>query len=133
MRVRLDVVAAATVVASFAGSLHAHHSLEETYDVRRAVTLTGVVTNVGWVNPHTLLSLEVKGATGETTIWSVELGPPHGMTRSGMGPAVLKQGDEISVDVWLAKDGSPSANGRALRAAGGAVYVASPDLWMSVR
>ena len=41
MRIRLGVIASAAVFASLAGSLRAHHSLEETYDVRRAVTLTG--------------------------------------------------------------------------------------------
>lgn len=125
-------VMVATVVAFFAGPLRAHHPLDA-YDERRTVTLTGIVANVEWVNPHTRLLMEVKGATGETTTWSVELDPPRAMTKAGVSSAVLKPGDEISVDVWLAKDGSPSANGRALRTPDGAVHVMSATRWVSVR
>ena len=109
----------------------AHHSLEDLYDLRRTVTLSGVVTGVEWANPHTRLFMEVKGATGETTTWSVELDPPGAMTDAGVGSDVLKAGDEISVDLWLAKDGSPSASVQALRTSSGAVFVASTMRWTS--
>jgi hypothetical protein len=132
MRVRPGVFAAATIAATFAGPLRAHHPLDA-YDERRTVTLIGIVANVEWVNPHTRLLLEVKAAAGETTTWSVELDPPNAMTRARVGPEVLKQGDEISVDVWLAKDGSASANGRALRTPDGTVHVMSATRWASVR
>lgn len=133
MSVRLNVVAAATVVACFAGTVRAHHPLEETYDLRRAVTLNGVAVSVEWTNPHTLLVMEVKGATGETTAWTVEIDPPNAMTRAGLDATKLRQGVEISVDVWLAKDASPSAHAKVLRAADGTVYVASTLPWKRVR
>ena len=41
------------------------------------------------------------------------------MTRVGAGPAVLKPGDQVSVDVWIAKDGSLTASGQALKLSDG--------------
>jgi hypothetical protein len=126
-------MAAATAIACFAGSVRAHHPLEDTYDLRRTVTLTGVAVSVDWTNPHVRLVMEVKGATGETTAWSVELDPPNALARAGVDQTVIKPGVELSVDAWLAKDASASANAKVLRASDGTVYVASATQWKVIR
>jgi hypothetical protein len=120
------VIAAATVLAALALPVRAHHPLEEAFDLRRTVTLTGVVRNVEWANPHVRLLVEVKGTAAEIATWMVEIKPPRAMERLGVSAATLSQ-VEISVDVWPAKDGSLSASGRTLRTPDGAVYDVSSE------
>jgi hypothetical protein len=122
MRSQLTVIAIATGCAAFALPARAHHSLEDMYDAGRTITLTGAVSNVEWANPHVRLFVDVRGADSEVTTWSVEVKPPNAMARLGLSPDALKQDIEISVDVWLAKDGSLAATGRTLRMPDGVVY-----------
>ena len=117
---QLALIAAA--VAGLALPLSAHHSLEDTYDLSRTVRLTGVVSEVQWANPHVGLLVEVKDAAAGAKTWSVEIKPPSAMARLGVSPAMLRQAGEISIDVWLAKDGSLSAAGKTLKTADGTVY-----------
>jgi Family of unknown function (DUF6152) len=127
MRFRLGSLATGMVVACLGSALLAHHSLEDTYDVNRTVTLVGAVSRVEWVNPHARLHVDVRNADGGITTWSVELGAPNTMVEYGVGPSVLTVGDQVSVDVWIAKDSSLTASGRVLRLANGsAPYVAAP-------
>jgi hypothetical protein len=48
----------------------AHHSAA-VFDPNKRVTVTGVVTEWFWANPHCLLSLDVKGADGQVVRWAV--------------------------------------------------------------
>ncbi|HSC13474.1 MAG TPA: DUF6152 family protein [Gammaproteobacteria bacterium] len=134
MRRSHPTVIAATALAALALPLRAHHSLEDTYDLGRTVTLTGVVSEVQWANPHVRLLVEVKGAAGEVKTWQVEIKPPSAMARLGVSQAMLERAGEISVEVWLAKDGSPSAAGKTLKTPDGALYdVASGMNWRPAR
>ena len=119
MRFRVAAIVAGIGLTFGMSPLRAHHSLEDSHDLRRTVTLTGVVSSVEWVNPHTRLFLDVTGANGAVARWSVELGAPNTMTRFGAGPAVLKPGDQVSADVWIAKDSSLTASGQALKLSDG--------------
>jgi hypothetical protein len=127
MRLGSAAIATGIALACLASPLLAHHSLDGTYDLSRTVTLVGSVSGVEWVNPHARLHVDVRNANGGITTWSVELGAPNTMIRYGLSPSILKQGDQVSVDVWIAKDGSFSASGQVLRLADGrAAYVAAP-------
>ena len=86
--------------------LLAHHSVTAVYDISKVVTLKGAVTEVTWLNPHSTFSLNVKDADGNTVNWTVELPPPNNLVRRDWKRDDLKQGDQVSVDVWRAKDGS---------------------------
>lgn len=121
-RSRSTVIAAATAFAGLALPVRAHHSLEDTFDLSRTVTLTGVVSEVQWANPHVRFLITVKGAAAEVETWAVEIKPPGAMARLGVSPAMLGQTGQISVDAWLAKDGSLSAAGKTLKTADGTIY-----------
>ena len=122
MRLKVGAIVAGIALTFGVLPLRAHHSLEDTHDLRRTVTLTGVVSSVEWVNPHTRLYLDVAGANGTVARWSVELGAPNTMTRFGAGPAVLRPGDQVSVDVWIARDSSLTASGQALKLSDGRTF-----------
>jgi hypothetical protein len=128
MRHGLGALTIVVAFVYFETPVSAHHSLEDTHDLRRVVTLTGVVSSVEWANPHARVVLDVTSANGDLTRWSVELGAPNTMTRLGVGSAVLKPGSQVTVDVWLTKDSTLTASALALRLADGSTF-RMPSLW----
>ena len=94
--------------------LAAHHSFSAEYDSKKAVTLKGIVTKVEWMNPHVYFYLDVTDESGNITNWSLEMGPPNGLERSGWTRNTMKVGDEVIVEGTLAKDGSKQANARSV-------------------
>jgi hypothetical protein len=92
--------------------LSAHHSVAATFDIDRIVALRGVVGEVRWLNPHATFSLEVAdNAAGAPAIWDVELPSPIALLRRGFKRDDLKPGSNITIEVWVAKDGSHRAAG----------------------
>ena len=89
--------------------LLAHHNTEANYDAEKPVPLSGTVTAVLWRNPHTLVFVDVKDATGSIVNWKVEWMPAMVIFRQGFTKDSLHVGDAISMTVCLAKDGSQTA------------------------
>jgi hypothetical protein len=88
----------------------AHHSFDAEYDDTKIATLTGIVTNVEWINPHAFISISFKDENGVTKEFKVELGPPYALTRGGWKRDTVKIGDKVTMqDTALAKDGSNRA------------------------
>ena len=99
----------------------AHHSFAAEFDREKPVKLEGIVTKVEWTNPHVWIYLNVKDGEGNTTNWGAELGPPHGLQRQGWRRNTLEIGTKITVDGWMAKNGTSRVNARSvtLAATGG--------------
>ena len=116
----------ALLLAALPGS--AHHSFAAEFDASKPVNLTGAVTKVEWMNPHTWFYIDVKDETGKVTNWAVEMGSPNGLMRAGWTRNSLKQGDSVTVSGSLAKDGSNLANARQVTLADGKrVFAASSE------
>jgi hypothetical protein len=97
----------------------AHHSFSAEFDEKATTTLTGAVTKVEWFNPHIWVYLDVKDAEGKPQHWQCEGGAPNSLVRNGWTKNSLKQGDEITIDGYLAKDGSKTCNARKVTLADG--------------
>jgi hypothetical protein len=111
MRCRITMTIAAAVLLIAANtSLSAHHSFAAEYDNNKPVALTGAVTAVSWRNPHVHFSIDVKDAAGAVTNWEFELGGPNGLLRRGWTRTSLKPGDTVTVNGYLARDGSHLVN-----------------------
>jgi hypothetical protein len=110
-------LAAALVVTS--GSVMAHHSFAAQYDRNKPVTLTGVVTRIEWMNPHVYFYMDVRESSGTTVNWAIEGGAPNTLYRAGWRRDSLKIGDELTVEGYLAHDGSKLANMRMATLADG--------------
>ena len=54
----------------------AHHSVQAEFDLNKSLTLTGVVTKVEWINPHSYLYLDVKDDSGNVKHWAFEMAGP---------------------------------------------------------
>lgn len=90
-----------------------HHSFAAQYDRSKSITLKGTVTKLEWMNPHIYFYIDVKD--GDRVVnWSIEGGAPSMLYRNGWRTDSLKVGDQVTVDGWLAKDGSNLANMRTV-------------------
>lgn len=111
----------------------AHHSFEAEYDSSKPVTLIGVVTKFEWTNPHARFYVDVKDDRGHVTNWNLELASPNVLMRQGWTRHALKEGDQITVKGFLAKDASKMANAREVtnaegkRIFAGAAETAAPN------
>jgi hypothetical protein len=92
----------------------AHHSFSAEYDSKKPITISGVVTKMEWMNPHARFYVDVKDADGKITNWNFELGAIPVLLKQGWRKDSLKQGDQITVEGSMAKDGSKSANARSV-------------------
>jgi hypothetical protein len=105
----------ALALALLGSSASAHHSFSAEFDSDKPITLTGIVTNVEWTNPHVWFYINVKDeATGEVANWGAEMGPTHGLQRTGWRRDTLKVGESVTVSGFLARNGENRMNARTV-------------------
>jgi hypothetical protein len=106
----------------------AHHSFAAEFDGTKQITLAGVVTKVDWVNPHAYLYVDVKGEDGAVVNWAIETGAPNVLYRQGWRKDDLKAGDTVTLQAFLAKDGSHTAAARDVKLPDGRrVFAGTPN------
>ena len=88
----------------------AHHSFAAEYDSNKTVTIKGTVTKVEWMNPHARFYVDQKGPDGKVTNWNFELGAIPALLKRGWRKNSLKEGDQVTVEGYQAKDASFSAS-----------------------
>lgn len=108
------VLSAVMLLAVAARPASAHHSFAAEFDGNKPVKLTGTVTRMEWVNPHSWIHLDVKNEDGSITKWMIEGGTPNTLLRRGFTRDSLTSGTEITVEGFQAKNGAKRANGRDL-------------------
>jgi hypothetical protein len=113
---RLAIVAA-LVCASTPTS--AHHAFAAEFDVNRPLELSGTVTKVEMINPHSWIHITVAGEGGETTDWMIEGGSPNSLYRRGITKDSVPIGSELKVVGYQARDGTNRAVGRTITFADG--------------
>jgi len=88
----------------------AHHSFAAQYDRDKPKTITGTVTKMEWQNPHIYFYVSVKDDSGKETLWAVEGMAPNGLYREGWKKDSIAIGEVVTIDGWLARDGSNLLN-----------------------
>jgi hypothetical protein len=107
--------------------LFAHHELRAEFDEQKPVTLRGIVTRFQWNNPHAFLYVDVTDARGDIVNWAIEWASPLELREAGWTRDALKVGDSVTVQGWLARDGSKLASGRTVVLASGKRLAKAPD------
>ncbi|MBV8844546.1 MAG: hypothetical protein JO307_17205 [Bryobacterales bacterium] len=116
MKVTLTLVAAG-LIASIAA--WGHHSFAAEYDGNKPVTLKGTVVKMDWVNPHSWLHIKVTDPDGKEVEWLCETAPPNGLYRQGWRKDSLKEGEQVTVEGFRAKDASNTMTARSVVTAEG--------------
>jgi hypothetical protein len=94
--------------------IQAHHSFSAQFDAKKPIKMSGTVTKVEWMNPHSWFYIDVKSDGGNVTNWGFELASPNLLLRRGWTPKTLEVGDVVTVEGFNALDGSHTGNARVI-------------------
>src|SRR5947207_9261659 len=90
--------------------LLAHHGDAGRYE-ESLTLLNGTVVELQFVNPHSLIVMDVPDDSGKAVLWRAELGGPAGLIKQfGWNKTTLKPGDKITVIGRRVKSGAPYIN-----------------------
>ena len=105
------LLASAVALAFFAGApAMAHHSVNAEFDAQKELTITGALTKIENVNPHSWWYVDVKSPDGKVTSWKLESLSPSGLIRQGLKIKTdLKMGESYSFRIspaWKDPEGA---------------------------
>jgi hypothetical protein len=92
----------------------AHHSISQSYDLTKEVTITGVVTKIDWANPHAWVYLDVRDpAKGTVTNYAFEMGGPDRLLELGWTRTTLRIGATVKITGNPDKLGAPKVTAKS--------------------
>jgi hypothetical protein len=98
----------------------AHHS-GAMFDHTKTVTLTGVVKEFRWSNPHASIEVMVANPAGAMEQWSIECSTPNILVRKGWSLHSFNPGDKVSMTMHPMRDGGHAGFVMAVNTASGEV------------
>ncbi len=120
--VLLAIPIAAVIALLAAAPAGAHHSFAAAYNLDNAISIKGKIVSVRLTNPHSHFFIDVANEDGTVSHWKFEAGTPSGMLRNGYSPQVIKQGDEVTINGFRARDDSDNGMLRELITSDGTLY-----------
>lgn len=96
----------------------AHHGVSQ-FETEKEVTVTGVVKEFQYTNPHSWLLVDVTNKDGSVTTWGFEAEGPGVLMRNGVRKSDFTPGTKLTVTGHPLKNGQPAASWvKAVRADG---------------
>jgi hypothetical protein len=103
---RVPVLLATLIGFMTVNLAQAHHSFSVYYDPEKMVTVSGVVEDFRFSNPHGIIHLKALNEDGDEVIWTIETTAPVFMARRGWSKNTIKAGEPVSIKGWHSRDGS---------------------------
>src|SRR5690242_17692798 len=75
--------------------IEAHHSVVAEFDVNRNISVSGTLTKIDWILPHSWLYVDVKGPNGKIQKWSFLL--PSTFRRQGANKGYFMIGETLKI------------------------------------
>jgi hypothetical protein len=91
-----------------APGVFAHHSLSGQFDVARSFEITGKVSRVDWVNPHTYIYVDVGQKDGSVLTYKLECRPVAMMRKAGVSKNELISNGPVTIQAHPARNGTPT-------------------------
>jgi DNA/RNA endonuclease YhcR with UshA esterase domain len=88
----------------------AHHAIAAQYDMDKPVEITGTLNKMEFINPHSMLHLDVKNPDGSVTTWVFQTTNAGTLRSRGLartGPGSLEHGSMYTVKGFAARNGNP--------------------------
>ena len=104
---KLLIAAMAGVMIFLSFSTPAHHS-GSMFEKHKQFTLTGVVKEFQYTNPHSWLVLNVTNDDGTVTAWGFEAEGPSTLLRAGIKKSDFKPGTKVIMTARPMRDGRPA-------------------------
>jgi len=101
----------AGAIATFmllSGASVAHHSAVM-FDDQKEITVTGVVKEFQYTNPHSWLLIDVTEEDGSVTTWGFEAEGPSTLMRAGIRRSDFSPGTKVTITGNPMRDGRPAA------------------------
>ena len=106
----------------------AHHSFAAEYDGTKPIKLTGTVTKFELTNPHSWIYIDVKDADGKVVNWGFETASVANLYRRGFRKDTVAPGTVVTIEGYLAKDGSHTGNAQKLTLPDGKTVVLGTEV-----
>jgi hypothetical protein len=85
----------------------AHHALVAQYDMDKPIEITGTLNKMEFINPHSMLHLDVKNPNGTVTTWVFQTTNAGSLRSRGLARNALQQGASYTVKGFAARNGTP--------------------------
>ena len=87
--------------------LLAHHGTSNYSTSAETITVSGVVTEFVWANPHVYVLFDVTNDKGTLVHWAGEMNSPGVLKAAGWTKNTLKAGDQVTLTLRPNKAGTP--------------------------
>lgn len=98
---KLIVLAALSV--GLPNAVLAHHGVNGQFDTSKLLTVTGVISDLAFVNPHAYFYIDVTTESGEVETWNCELRASSVLRRSGWTPEMFALGTPVHIEGAVAR------------------------------
>ena len=92
------------------GPALAHHAVAAQYDMNKPIEITGSLKKMEFINPHSMLHLEVANPDGTKVDWVFQTTNAGTLRNRGLarsGPGSLETGAKYTVKGYAARNGNP--------------------------
>jgi hypothetical protein len=111
MKIRLAVAVAVVLGMMVGTQVFAHHGTGISYDMKKTLTVKGVITKFAFQNPHSQLYFDAKDDQGNIVHWAAEMRAPGNLEANGYTRKDLLEklapGANVTVTGNPSKAGSP--------------------------